>query len=626
MKKIISILLVCILIAAAFSACGKLGDGKKTLFIYMCGSNLETKQGLAGKNIDEMLSADIGNNTDVIIETGGTQTWRSHNINNDAIERYEVKNGKLKLIETLDNSNMGESATLTDFLIWGQKNYPSRHNSLILWDHGAGAAKGICYDENYSFDPLTLKELKRAFESAKLKNRFDIIGFDACLMASMETAYYVYDYAKYMIASEEIEPSGGWDYKTLCETFSKSEDYIEIGKAVCDSYMQKCKANQKFYATLSLFDLSQIPQLMNQCSAAIEYIEKYARKADYFSEVTEAMKTCEKFGGDNAFQGTANMFDFEDFANKLTSKEYKDLIDVSSFVLYSVNSGQRNNGGVSFFYPAVFNEQEVKDYIKLGVNDNFNRFLLRHYSNIPEKTIEYQDKGSVSDNGAFSVKLTPESADYFSHIDFVLMNTDKNGTRHILCTYNDIRKDWKNLSFESNFRGVSLALNGHRLFCSAVSSNSEYISFIAPVKVNGEKTNLRFVFVWDRTMFNNGYFKVAGLWNGYDENGLPDNDIIPLKSADKVQVVTDTVLVNSEPEENYSEEFTIGEEGAVISELPLDGKEYKYVFAVTDIFGNIFTSDMATFEMTVSLNDLIKKPLPDGTYAAKVTKIEPYKN
>lgn len=626
MKKIISILLVCILIAAAFSACGKLGDGKKTLFIYMCGSNLETKQGLAGKNIDEMLSADIGNNTDVIIETGGTQTWRSHNINNDAIERYEVKNGKLKLIETLDNSNMGESATLTDFLIWGQKNYPSRHNSLILWDHGAGAAKGICYDENYSFDPLTLKELKRAFESAKLKNRFDIIGFDACLMASMETAYYVYDYAKYMIASEEIEPSGGWDYKSLCETFSKSEDYIEIGKAVCDSYIQKCKANQKLYATLSLFDLSQIPQLMNQCSAAIEYIEKYARKADYFSEVTAAMKTCEKFGGDNAFQGTANMFDFEDFANKLTSKEYKDLIDVSSFVLYSVNSGQRNNGGVSFFYPAVFNEQEVKDYIKLGVNDNFNRFLLRHYSNVPEKTIEYQDKGSVNENGAFSVKLTPESADYFSHIDFVLMNTDKNGTRHILCTYNDIRKDWKNLSFESNFRGVSLALNGHRLFCSAVSSNSEYISFIAPVKVNGEKTNLRFVFVWDRTMFNNGYFKVAGLWNGYDENGLPDNDIIPLKSADKVQVVTDTVLVNSEPEENYSEEFTIGEEGAVISELPLDGKEYEYVFAVTDIFGNTFTSDMATFEMTVSLNDLIKKPLPDGTYAAKVTKIEPYKN
>ena len=626
MKKIFSFFMAFVLLITLFCGCSNLNSAKKTLFIYMCGSNLETKQGLASKNIDEILSANIGGNVNIVIETGGTGTWRHHGIDDSALQRYEVKGGKLKLIETLDNGNMGEAETLSDFLAWGQKNYPCSHSSLILWDHGAGAAKGVCYDENYSYDSLTLKELKSALEKARLKNRFDVIGFDACLMASVETAYYMYDYARYMIASEEIEPSGGWNYKTLCEAFSESNDYVQIGKTVCDAYVQKCKKNEKLYATLALFDLSQTPQLMNQCSAAIEYIERYARQADYFSEVREAMETCEKFGGDNAFQGAANMLDFADFVDKVAGEEYKELIDISDFVIYSVNSGQRKNGGVSFYYPAIYNKQEVQDYIDLGVNENFNKFLMRHYSNVPEKTIEYLDKGSITDDGAFTVTLTPESADYFSHIDFILMNTDENGKRHILCTYNDIRKDWENLNFASNFRGVSLALDGHRLFCSAVSSNSEYISFIAPVKVNGEKTNLRFVFIWDKTKFNNGYFKVVGLWNGYDDNGLPDNDIIPLKSADKVQVVTDTVLVNSEPEENYSEEFTIGEEGAVISELPLDGKEYKYVFAVTDIFGNTFTSDMATFEMTVSLNDLIKKPLPDGTYAAKVTKIEPYKN
>ena len=480
------------------------------------------------------------------------------------------------------------------------------------------------HDENYSFDSLTLKELKTALEDAKLKNRFDMIGFDACLMASIETAYYVYNYADYMLASEEIEPSGGWDYKALCEVFSKSKDYVEIGKTVCDAYIQKCKDRKKLYATLSLYDLSQTPQLMNQCSAAIEYIENYARKADYFSEVMEAMKTCEKFGGDNSFQGTANMLDFTDFVDKVTGEEYKELIDLSGFVLYSVNSGQRKNGGVSFYYPAIYNEQEVQDYIDLGVNENFNKFLMRHYSNVPENTIEYLDKGSITDDGAFTVTLTPESADYFSHIDFILMNTDENGKRHILCTYNDIRKDWENLNFASNFRGVSLALDGHRLFCSAVSSNSEYISFIAPVKVNGEKTNLRFVFIWDKTVFNNGYFQLAGTWNGYDENGLPDNDITPLKAGDRVQVITDTMLENGISKENYSKEFIIGDDGGTISEIPLDGREYQYAFVVTDIFGNTFTSDMATFEMTVSYDELLNNPLPDGTYAAKVTNIVPY--
>ncbi len=624
MKKIFSFFMAFVLLITLFCGCSNLNSAKKTLFIYMCGSNLETKQGLASKNIDEILSANIGGNVNIVIETGGTGTWRHHGIDESALQRYEIKGGKLKLIETLDDGNMGEAETLKEFLTWGQENYPSRHSSLILWDHGAGATKGVCFDEKHSYDALTLKELKTALEDAKLKNRFDMIGFDACLMASIETAYYVYNYADYMLASEEIEPSGGWDYKALCEVFSKSKDYVEIGKTVCDAYIQKCKDREKLYATLSLYDLSQTPQLMNQCSAAIEYIENYARKADYFSEVMEAMKTCEKFGGDNSFQGTANMLDFTDFVDKVTGEEYKELIDLSGFVLYSVNSGQRKNGGVSFYYPAIYNEQEVQDYIDLGVNENFNKFLMRHYSNVPEKTIEYLDKGSITDDGAYTVTLTPESADYFSHIDFILMNTDENGKRHILCTYNDIRKDWENLNFASNFRGVSLALDGHRLFCSAVSSNSEYISFIAPVKVNGEKTNLRFVFIWDKTVFNNGYFQLAGTWNGYDENGLPDNDITPLKAGDRVQVVTDAMLENGISKENYGKEFIIGDDGGTISEIPLDGREYQYAFVVTDIFGNTFTSDMATFEMTVSYDELLNNPLPDGTYAAKVTNIEPY--
>ena len=624
MKKTISVILACILVATLFSGCGKIGCGKKTLFIYMCGSNLETKQGLAGKNIDEMLSANIGDNVNIVIETGGTKTWRSHDIDSKAIQRYEVVSGRLKLIETLDNADMGEPQTLTDFLVWGQKNYPANNSMLILWDHGAGAVKGACFDENYSFDALTLNEIKTALEYAKLKNKFDIIGFDACLMASVETAYYVYNYARYMLGSEEIEPAGGWDYKTLCEVFSESNNPVETGKKVCDAYVQKCREKDKLFATLSLFDLSQTPMLMNQCSAAIEYIEKYAGKADYFSEVMNATNTCEKFGGDNSFQGSSNMLDFVDFVNKATGDEYRELIDVSDFVLYSVNSGQRANNGVSFYYPAVYNEQEMQDYLKLGVNENFNKFLSKYYENAPETTINFSDMGSIASNGAFTVSLNPESHNYFGHIDFILIQKDETGAKHILFTNNDMSKDWDNMTFKSKFKGTCLALDGHRLFYTSVANNPNYASFIAPVKVNGKKSHLRFVFVWDDSAINGGYYRLTGIWNGYDENGVPDNDIVSLKSGDKIQVVTDTVLINGTPKENYGEEFTIGENGGEISEIPLDRKEYQYVFVVTDIFGNTFTSDMATFEMTADFDELLNNPLPDGTFAAKVTKTEPY--
>lgn len=627
-NRIIALVLLCTLTLSLFTGCGNTNinvtaEGR-TLFIYMCGSNLETRQGLASKNIDELLSADAGD-LNIVIQTGGAQTWRHHGIDNTANQRYEIKDGKLKLLETLEQKNMGEAETLTNFLKWGQKKYPTDHNMLILWDHGGGSAKGVCFDENYSFDPLTLTELKSAFESAKFKTKFDIIGFDACLMASLETAAMVKDYAKYMIASEEIVPAGGWDYKAAVKAFASEKSEKKIGKQICDSFIQKCKNKGIDYSTLSLFDLSQTNYMLKQFSALVKYLDNYVDTADYSLAVMNAINSCEKFGGDNSYQGASNMLDILDFIDKATSgkskKESKIKIDADSFVLYSVNSGNRKNGGISFYYPMVYNEQEIKDYISLGVVDYYNEFLSLYYLDLPETTIEYKDKGSVTDDGAFSVTLTPESFNYLSHIDFVLMNTDKNGTTHTLCKYNDIRKDWDNLNFDSNFRGVSIALDGHRLFCSAVNSNSEYISFVAPVKVNDKKTNLRFAFVWDKMKFNNGYFKLTGLWNGYDENGLPDNEIIQLKEGDKVQLITDIVVQDGRVTENYSDEFTIGKNGGEITELPLDGKEYQYVFVATDIFGNKFYSDTATFEMTKSYEELLKNPLPDETFAAKVSKI-----
>lgn len=75
----------------------------------------------------------------------------------------------LELVESLENASMGEAQTLTDFLTRGQAHYPTKDSMLILWDPGAGAVKGVCYDENHACDPLTLKELQTALENAALQ-------------------------------------------------------------------------------------------------------------------------------------------------------------------------------------------------------------------------------------------------------------------------------------------------------------------------------------------------------------------------------------------------------------------------------------------------------------------------
>ena len=284
-KRLITIILICSVIVssiALLSSCDKPDAGQtttsdtggqeqppelidgRTLFIYMCGSNLETKQGLAGKNIDEIIAADAGD-LNIVIQTGGAKTWRSHGISNTAAQRYEIKNGELVLLDTLSQLNMGQSETLSEFLKWGQEKYRTKNNMLILWDHGGGSAKGVCFDENYSFDALTLAELKSAFENVGLYTKFDIIGFDACLMATIETADYIKDFARYLVASEEIVPSGGWDYKAVVESYSSKEDPTEVGKDICDSFMAKCEKSKKAdISTLSVIDLSGLDPIFER--------------------------------------------------------------------------------------------------------------------------------------------------------------------------------------------------------------------------------------------------------------------------------------------------------------------------------------------------------------------------
>lgn len=629
-KKIIAVLLLCAILTSSLAACDiPFFSNGATLFIYMCGSNLESKQGLASKAIDELLEADAGD-LNIVIQTGGAKQWRGHDISERAAGRYEIKDGALVELDTLDQLNMGEAQTLADFLSWGQEQYNTSRNMLVLWDHGNGAPDGVCFDENFVYDGLTLSELHTALSDAKLRKKFDLIGFDACLLASIETAAAVKDFAKFMVASEEIEPAGGWDFKAMAESFSAESDPAKVGETICYSYMDKCDQNGKsLMATLSVFDMQYADEMLKWCDFAAEILDDYADRADYASTIYKAIEDCEKFGGDNAYQGAANMLDFMDFFQKASDDMQTNTVEVyltaDKFISFMVcGKGHPGAWGLSFYYPMVYDKEEIKEIIGLNISDNYSQYLSNYFLNLPDKTVEFTDKGSITDEGAFTVSLTPESKAYLSHIDYILMQTDDSGTRRLVCTDNDITKDWDNLVFKSNFRGITLALDGHPIFYSTVSSNETFVSFTTPIMLNGESNTLRFAFFWDDSYFNGGYYATTGVWYGYDENGLPDNNIIPLQPGDRVQIVTDVVQNGKAYDQTYGEEIVIGEDGGKITEVPLDGKEYQYVYAATDMYGNTFFSDMATLEMTVSYDELLENPLPNRTFAAKVTDIQPY--
>ena len=52
----------------------KLNDGSWTVLVYLCGSNLESEDGYATQNLEEIVSADLSNKVNLLIETGGSNT------------------------------------------------------------------------------------------------------------------------------------------------------------------------------------------------------------------------------------------------------------------------------------------------------------------------------------------------------------------------------------------------------------------------------------------------------------------------------------------------------------------------------------------------------------------------
>lgn len=133
------------------------------------------------------------------------------------VQRVEVDKGKAPVKQELGKDvNMGSPKALADFIKWTKAHYPAKHYMLILNDHGNGW-QGCCEDESHD-GWLTLPKLEQGLKDGRQGSDgkpLDVVGFDACLMANVETADQLKDEARYLVGSEETEGGAGWQYNTI---------------------------------------------------------------------------------------------------------------------------------------------------------------------------------------------------------------------------------------------------------------------------------------------------------------------------------------------------------------------------------------------------------------------------
>ena len=239
------------------------------IYWYLCGTDLESEYGAASADLKELLRVPLPPNVKVLIETGGTRCWHTEGIpGNGAATRFLYDENGLTKLAALGSQSMGDVGTLTDFLRFGKERYPADHRVFVFWDHGGGSAVGLCMDEATQ-QILSLDNVRQAFTAVYPADTetppFELVGFDACLMATVDSAAALHGIARYMVGSEEVESGTGWKYdgwvKALGNNPAMGGD--ALGKVICDSFFEGCaEDDSEDLATLSVTDLSRTPALM----------------------------------------------------------------------------------------------------------------------------------------------------------------------------------------------------------------------------------------------------------------------------------------------------------------------------------------------------------------------------
>ena len=361
------------------------GDDTVTIMVYLCGTDLESRSGMATNDLTEMTKATLSDKVNLLVYTGGCKSWKNNIVSSKSNQIYQVKDGGLKCLEkNLGNKTMTDPSTLTEFIKYCSSNYPANRNMLIFWDHGGGSISGYGYDEKHAGSgSMSLAGINTALKDAGIK--YDFIGFDACLMATVETDIMAAEYADYMIASEETEPGVGWYYTNWLTALSRdtSMPTIEIGKNIADDFVDVCARNcygQK--TTLSIVDLAELSATVGDDFKAFSRDTTQLIKDGEYKAVSDARSNVREF----AVSTKIDQIDLVNFAQNLGTDEGKALADtLLSAVKYNRTSSNMTNAyGISVYFPyrkTSSVSKAVNTYDQIGLDSEYSS-CIREFASL----------------------------------------------------------------------------------------------------------------------------------------------------------------------------------------------------------------------------------------------------
>ncbi len=630
-----------------------------TIFVYLCGTDLESKGGYASSDIMEMLAANASDNVRFVVETGGANHWYYYDVNSKENQRFVVENGRLIEVDSVSRSAMGQSSTLADFLRWGVANYPAAHMGVILWDHGGGSISGVCFDQRDHFNSLSLREMDTAFLSAfeTMTDTFEFVGFDACLMGTVETANVLASYADYMCASEESIPGSGWNYTAIGNFLAAHPDAdgAALGQLVCDSFYSDCKANgYTDSATMSVIDLGRLDNFLVTFNDFARNMYKAGSDEAVFSSMVRGIVQVDNFGGNNSAEGYTNMVDLGGIIAACapwTDGADETMAAMDDVVIYNIaGSSHYAASGLSIYYPlSIQGSSELSTFGDICVSPYYLAFVDRQgYGSVNGGDIsDYSDDHLFQDGvwqwysnynydestGTYEEEETTDT--YWDYIDdfeqtgesplitfeyepqldeegtywFVL---DDNGYDNAADVYAyvfelsadeedfielgetyDVYVDWDTGYVCDYFDGYWLSLPDGQNLAT-------YIVEVAEDHIIYTSP----ILLNDEEMFlrlrqnEDWSVTIEGVWDGIDsESGAADRDMIKLQEGDVI-----VPMYYSYTTDDFEEGYYVGWEYVVhgtpeIEYAIMEAGDYLYAFCIDDVFGDYYMTDFIMFNV-----------------------------
>ena len=603
------------------------GDGSWAVYWYLCGSDLETNGGFATTDLSEMMEVHLPENVNVVIQTGGAAVWQNDQMDPEKLQRWLYNSEGLQLIEEQDTANMGDAQTLYEFLAFANENYPADKVAVTFWNHGGGSVSGAAFDELHGLDSLDLAEMYQAFDAVWPADAehpaLELVGFDTCLMATVDVASTFQNFAKYLVASEEVEPGNGWLYSGWLGALAENTDMdgAALGTAICDTYYQGCEAvGTQDQTTLSVTDLSRLEPLLEAYeSFGQEALAAAAEDPGFFAELGRAAARSENYGGNTREQGYTNMVDLGHLARQtawMLPSAQRVCDALTDCVIYQVGGPYRAEAtGLSCYYSYNGDVDDLNGYITVGESTAFKHLyayeLTGELAEDSEEYLSSLDIGELpervtladmdwdgapldlDDEGTSFLTLGPEANDVLAGIGFSLFYVDKAGDQMLLLgTDNDLTADWENGVFYDNFRGVWGALDGHLVYMELSFEGEDYNLYSVPILLNGEAYNLQVAYD-----FTAEEWSILGASQGLDESGMASKELRLLAEGDVITTIWKAATFTGDDDfEMYAaEELTVTADTA-FGEAPLFDGSYSMVFEMWDAAGNYACSDAVTFD------------------------------